>query len=160
TTYSGVLAGTLALSKAGNSTQVLAGSDTYTGSTTVSTGTLVVNGTITGNATVTVSGTLGGSGTVSGNVIVNPGGTLSPGNSPGELNIGGDVNFSSGSTYSEQIDGDNPGNGANFYDQLEVQGNLILNNATLSATLFDEYDPTGKSFTISNLIGSGTVSGT
>ena len=63
------------LSKNGNGTLTLTGSNTYTGNTTLSSGGLVVNGTTgtaTGIASVT-GGTLGGKGTISGTVTVGAG---------------------------------------------------------------------------------------
>ena len=80
-TIGSVLAGSNGLSKAGNGTLVLTGTNTYSGGTTLREGTLVVNGIVNGAMTVEAGGTLSGTGTVSG--PANIAGTLRPGSGPG-----------------------------------------------------------------------------
>lgn len=78
----------ISLTKAGQGTVVLAGTNTFAGLTTVSAGRLSVNGSILHGATIQSGGVLGGTGTVSGTVTVQSGGTLSPGNSIGQIDVG------------------------------------------------------------------------
>ena len=110
-------------------TWVLTNANTYTGSTTITGGTLLVNnttgsGTGTGAVSVGAGSTLGGSGSISG--AVNVTGTLSPGNSPGTLDIGGNTAFITGSTFMVELNGNQPGDGANDYDQVNVTGTINL----------------------------------
>lgn len=82
--YAGIIAngsggGVVSVSKDGNGTWTLSGSNTYTGNTTVSEGTLQIIGnqtSATGNVTVLNGGVLGGNGTVGGNVTFASGGGL------------------------------------------------------------------------------------
>ena len=147
--------GNRSLTQSGTGTLVLSGTDTYTGSTTVN-GTLSVNGSIASSSEVTVvSGAiLHGTGTVPA-VTVNSGGTVAPGNSPGILNTG-DLTFSSGSTFSVEINGATAGT---EYDQANVTGEVMLNGATLATSL--GYSPAGDdSFTLINNDRGDAVTGT
>jgi len=120
-TFSGVAQDTgavnLGITKAGSTTQVLSGPNTYTGQTQINGGTLLINGTHIEASAVTANGynsatnghfrvasgaTFGGSGRISGNnsqsnsnmVLVQSGGTLAPGsNGIGTLTLDG-VNIS------------------------------------------------------------------
>jgi autotransporter-associated beta strand protein len=89
-TYSGAIAngavGGMSLTKTGDGTQILTGTNSYTGVTNVNSGKLVINGSISTSSltTVAVGATLGGSGTV-GKTVIN--GTLAVGNSPGQMNF-------------------------------------------------------------------------
>lgn len=136
--------GTRNLTKTGNGTLVLAGSNnTYNGDTVVAAGTLVVNGVLTANVTtnpvisVSAGATLGGNGTI--NRAVNVSGTLSPGNSPGILNTG-NLTLAGNSTFVLELNGTTPGNGASNHDQVNVTGgvtfgNLSSDRITLSLSL-------------------------
>jgi autotransporter-associated beta strand protein len=80
TIYSGGLSAGGSLSKIGNGTLTLGGTNTYTGGTNVNSGKLYVNGSLdlTSTATVAAGATLGGQGTA-GFVSVNPGGNVEGG---------------------------------------------------------------------------------
>ena len=78
TTFAGIIAGAVTLTKSGAGTLTLSGSNTFTGGTTVSNGTLLINGTAgSGAVQVKTGATLGGTGTISGAVTIDAGGTLS-----------------------------------------------------------------------------------
>ena len=108
----------ISLTKAGNGTWTLSGTNNYTGATTVNGGTLLINGSTTASSAVAVNsgGTLGGSGTVNGAVTVNSGGTLAPGNSPGLLTVGSLV-LSVGSATIFEINGTSRGS---TYDAINI----------------------------------------
>ncbi len=116
------------LTKTGAGTLTIAGSNTYTGATIIAAGTLILNGSITSAVTVN-GGMLGGSGTARA-LTVNSGGALSPGtgNSPGILSVFGNLKLSLGSTYLVDLNGTAVGI---QYDQTNVTGTIILENATL-----------------------------
>ena len=57
TTYAGTISGAIALTKSGNSTQVLSGTNSYTGNTSISAGTLSLTGSLSGGGAVATSGT-------------------------------------------------------------------------------------------------------
>lgn len=104
TTFSGIVANgvsPLAITKAGSTTQILSGNNTYTGVTTVNAGTLLINGnqsSATGNVTIAFGATLGGTGTIGGTTTVN--GTLAAGTSPGTLTFSQGLNINDGATYA------------------------------------------------------------
>ncbi len=151
----GIAGGANGLVKVGAGTLNINATTSYTGSITANNGRLNVNG-AHGSSTTTVNSgaTLGGSQTV-GNVSVSAGGTVSPGNSPGILNTG-NLSFSSGSTYSVELNGTTVGT---EYDQTKVTGTVALSNATLSVSL--GYGAAiGDSYTVINNDGSDAVSGT
>ncbi|MCL4202554.1 MAG: autotransporter-associated beta strand repeat-containing protein, partial [Pirellulaceae bacterium] len=149
--------GTVALTKTGNGTFNLTGTNTYTGATTVSGGTLLVVGSTASGSAVTVgnSATLGGSGSVSGPVSAASGGTVSPGTSPGVLHAGS-VTFVSGSVFDIELNGTSIGTD---YDQLNVTGTVVLGGATLAATAGNSF-ATGDTFVIISNDGTDVVSGT
>jgi autotransporter-associated beta strand protein len=94
-------ASAISLVKTGNSTQILAGANTYSGTTTVSNGSLLVNGSLGTNAVMVSGGLLGGNGVLGGPVTIQPGGTLSPGNnSIGALTISNTLTLA-GTTFIE-----------------------------------------------------------
>jgi fibronectin-binding autotransporter adhesin len=116
---------------------VVSGTITSFGLQKTGAGSLLVdgpNGSIIAPTTVD-AGTLGGTGVVTRPVTTEPGATLAPGdNAPGILTTGR-VALSSGSTFSVQLGGPMPGNAATNYGQLDANGNVSLNNATLAADL-------------------------
>ncbi|MCX6966729.1 MAG: autotransporter-associated beta strand repeat-containing protein, partial [Verrucomicrobia bacterium] len=82
TNFAGVISGAGNLTKDGNSTQILSGSNSYTAATNINAGKLVVNGSISASSLTTVknTATLSGSGTV-GALKIQTGGTVEAGNS-------------------------------------------------------------------------------
>jgi Ca2+-binding RTX toxin-like protein len=160
-THSGVISGTMALTKIGTGTQTLSGANTYsgntlvdgvggtlilsgvntgTGITTVNAGTLLVNGSTTSITTVasnaTGSGVLGGTGTINAAVTLQAGSTAtfapgSPTNTTSDLAIVGNLTMDVGTTYSVNVNGATPDT---QHDQTVVTGNVILGGATLVTT--------------------------
>ena len=102
TTVSGVISGVNgSLTKTGNGTLNLTGSNTYTGATDVDAGILRVNGSLASSLTTVHSGAaLGGNGTLRDTTIS---GTLAPGNSIGTLTVSGALTFAPGSTYAVEL---------------------------------------------------------
>ena len=102
TTYAGVIqdgtaGGALSLVKAGASTQVLTGANTYTGGTTISGGTLTANGSSalgTGSVTVGSGATLATSTVTLGNLNLGGGGILSLTDFNGKITSTGTVTIS------------------------------------------------------------------
>jgi autotransporter-associated beta strand protein len=153
------------LTKMGQGQMALTGHNTYTGGTDVNSGTLLVNapGSLpdTGTVTVDIHGTLSGTGAV-GN-IDSEGGTVSPGIFGTGILSGHNVALNTFNaagqtvytTYAVDINGTTAGS---QYDQLNVTGNVTLNNAMLEVAL--GYIPAiGDSYTLINTSG-GTISGT
>ena len=141
TVYSGNLVGTGgSLTKSGNGTLTLSGSNSYTGSTNVSTGTLLINGSTSTSSAVTVAvgATLGGSGTVGGATTIN--GVHSPGNSPGIQTFGSDLTYSGGlSSVNWELKSNTVTNAANpnsIFDSIIVNGNLDFSGATALSLSF------------------------
>ena len=134
---------TLFLTKTGNGTQAINGGSISRG-VTVNGGTLLVNGTttFTGSSTdadwnTNIGATIGGNGSLSLFDIfaVNNGGTAAPGGigSTGTFNVtAGRTRFFTGSNLTVEIGGNSPGDGAGFYDQLNV-----LNAAPTDIAMLD-----------------------
>lgn len=112
------------------------------------------NGSILSSVTIASGATLGGTGTT-GAVTVQSGGRVSPGTSPGILNTG-NVSFSSGSTFSVEVNGTTAGT---QHDQLNVTGTVSLGGATLSASGTITSVPS-QSIVLINNDGTDAVSGT
>jgi autotransporter-associated beta strand protein len=120
---------------------------------------------IEGNSTVTIDGTrsdtsvaagstLQGNGTV-GQLSVASGGAVAPGHSPGCLNTG---NLTLSGTYQAEIGGTTACSG---YDQLKVTGTVNVTGGTLSASLYNGYQPkAGETYAIIDNDGSDAVTGT
>ena len=153
TNFYGIIAGNIALTKAGIYTQALYGANTYTGNTTISAGTLVVSspgslgasavtvasgavlggsGTVNGNVTVASGGTLNGTGPFNGTVTVASGGTLiaAPGgaNAYGSTTFGNDLTLNGNAQFSLDLNADTTA--GTTYDQVAITGNLVLNGAS------------------------------
>ncbi|MEX1048735.1 MAG: autotransporter-associated beta strand repeat-containing protein [Akkermansiaceae bacterium] len=135
--YSGAIsngAAAMTLTKSGDGTQVLSGTNTYTGVTTVSAGDLRINGIHTGSGAVNVgaAGTLGGSGSVIGGINVS--GILAPGNSIESLG-GGALSFTTGSTYAYEINtADFNGDLTYSSGGLDIAGGTILTLTDLASS--------------------------
>lgn len=116
------------LTKTGDGTLVLTGSNHFNGLTLVAGGTLLVNGTNSftpttfnaGNVAVT-GGVLGGTGRVSGGVLVKSGGTITAGASIGTLTLATNLTLETGAAGLFEVT-NSPGTG----DLLVVQGNLSI----------------------------------
>ncbi|WP_052703348.1 Ig-like domain-containing protein [Comamonas thiooxydans] len=129
---SSAIGGTGALTKTGSGALTLSGSNNYAGTTTVSAGTLSVAGSTASATTVAAGGTLAGTGILGGNVTVQSSGLLSPGNAgAGSLTINGNLQMNAGSVLAVEINGTTAGT---QYDQVVVNGAVIVAGATLSAT--------------------------
>jgi autotransporter-associated beta strand protein len=89
------------LTKIGNGTWTLSGTNSYTGATSVNAGSLIVDGSIAASSGVTVNAdaVLGGHGVVSN---INGAGTIAPGNSPGILTASS-VDASAGINFDFQF---------------------------------------------------------
>ena len=92
-------------------------------------------------------GILGGTGKITGDVQVNAGGELDPGTTTGDLEIDGTVTFvGTTSSFGIQLGGTSgtggPGDGAaGAYDQIVVDGDVNLGNATFDPALELGYLP-------------------
>ncbi|MGK6317662.1 autotransporter-associated beta strand repeat-containing protein [Neorhizobium sp. DT-125] len=144
-THDGEIDGAGSLTKAGDGTLVLSGTNAYSGPTDVQAGTLLVDGdqsAASGPTTVASKAALGGSGTIGGDVTVGDGGILTPGgasDAPGTLTIAGDLTLSSGSILQYEFGQANvPGGPLN--DLTEIGGDLVL-DGTINVTV-----PSGGSF--------------
>jgi fibronectin-binding autotransporter adhesin len=114
----------------GSGTLVLSGTSSYTGPTLVNSGTLAVNGSLSSPITTAASTTLSGNGSDTAGVDV--AGALLPGDAgvPGTL-TSGNATLENGATATFDIGPANTvGGGVN--DLLQVNGNLTLNNNTLT----------------------------
>jgi autotransporter-associated beta strand protein len=132
--FTGTIGDNLALVKAGNCTQTLAGANTYTGATTVNKGVLLVNGSLSASTAVAVitGASFGGTGTAAGTVTVNGGATLAPGNqSVGTLSTGP---LALAGTYQCEVSGA-------IADRVTVTGDLTLTGSTLAVTALSATEP-------------------
>jgi autotransporter-associated beta strand protein len=119
------------VTKLGEGTLALTGTNTHTGLTSVDGGTLLVDGSIAGDVTVAAGAVLSGRGSI-GRLTVASGGVFSPGASPGILTIAGDLELAAGSTYLVDLAGTTAGT---QYDQTVVMGAVSLADAVLSVNL-------------------------
>jgi autotransporter-associated beta strand protein len=136
----GVLAGTMTLTKAGAGTMMLPGTHTFTGGTTVWDGALLVNGDLQGSPVTVWGGTwggalaagktggrIGGTGRYSKAVTVKYRGAITPGagmNNAGTVTFGGGLTMEDGSTLA--MDLSNTPTTAASSDRIAVTGNLTL----------------------------------
>jgi len=154
TTYSGQIVGTGGLTKMGLGTLTLTGTNSYSGPTLVADGTLLVDGLQWRSPVTVTSGTLGGNGTVSDLSV--SGGNLSPGASPGRLTCS-NLTFSAQSHFFVELHDGPPG--LNGHDQMNVQGSVTLNNATLHLSGSSGFTE-GQRFVIIENDGTDPVTGT
>jgi len=156
TTYSGSIEGAGAVVKDGGGTLELTGTSQVAGGTTVNLGKLLVNGVLSGNVNVSVNAILGGAGTINGPLTVS--GTLAPGSSPGDLTVNGAVAFTTGSTFSIELNGGVVGTG---YDQLTISSTGAVSITGGNLTLSLGFAPAfGQQFTIIDNLGIGAIGGT
>jgi autotransporter-associated beta strand protein len=132
-TLGNVITGTGTITQMGSGTVTLNGSSSYSGPTVVHAGKLVVNGLLAGGGMLTNAPgtTLAGSGTNTGPVHTS--GKITPGevNAFGTLTAG-ELSLYSGAALSLDLSSDPYTVGTGINDLLEVNGNLTLNNNTLS----------------------------
>lgn len=126
---SNVLAGSGTISKEGAGTLLYSGTtvDAYIGTLVVDNGALQMDGSFTDGSFTVNGGLLDGNGSIS-SVTMN-GGTLRPGDSPGIMHMDGDFSMAPGAVFEAELNGPIPGSG---YDQLQVNGSVNLNGATLN----------------------------
>lgn len=151
-TFTGLLSGTLGVTKKGPETLTLSGANSYSGPTVVEAGTLLIQGnqsSASGNVTVS-GGVLGGSGTVGGDVTVTSGGTISPGIAIGSLLVTS-ADLTGGGTLAIGLDDASTPK----CDLLDVGGDLKVAGATLSVSFAGT--PAETSYTIAT---ASVVTGT
>jgi autotransporter-associated beta strand protein len=137
---SGALTGTGAsgLTKTGDGTLTLTGTNDYKGLTTVANGTLVINGNqvgATGAVSVENGAKLAGIGTVGGATTIQSGGTHAPGNSPGVQTFAGDLTYAGGSIFEWELAGSASGARDSGYDGVNVGGDLGGSDAIFKVVL-------------------------
>lgn len=133
--FTGALAGSGHLVKAGTGTLLFDGDAApYTGDTTVQGGQLVVGSTVgssaqlNGNVSVASGAGLGGHGRIVGDVALAGGAALSPGHSIGTLTVDGDLLMADGSVYDAELGASGVG------DKVVVTGALSLGDVTLNVS--------------------------
>ncbi len=153
--FAGSLAGAGGVVKAGANKLTFNGAQSYTGGTTLNAGTLEINSTLAGDVTVN-AGTLAGTGSIAGSVNLLAG-NLTPGSSPGVLDIGGNLTLGQLTTVTVELGGGTPGDGAGFYDQVNVGGSATLGGG-FSAALYGGYVPSSADvfYVLTRGAGSGT----
>jgi len=154
-TISAMVSGDGGLTKGGAGTLALSVNNTYLGPTEVEAGTLQVLGVQPGSAVnIHPGASLVGTGAVGG---LSCAGTVSPGISgPAVLRVSAGALFSSSSTCQVEINGPAAGD---QYDQLKVNGQVQLQNASLRVSL--GFTPAlGASFIILDNDGTDPVLGT
>ena len=113
------------LTKLGQNSLEITGTNTYTGATVVRQGSLIVNGSIANASTTTVQSgaTISGGGSV-GSLTVESGAFVNPGNSPGILTVNGAYNQAG--TLVAEITGLTAGS---QHDQVVVNGTVSLSGS-------------------------------
>lgn len=143
-TFSGTLGGSFpdfSLTKSGNGTQVLSGSNTYTGQTVVTAGNLIITGSLTtSNTTVQSGATLGGTGELVG-ITLEDGSILAPGNSIGNLTASS-LTWNAGATLLYEL-------GTSTADLLSLNGPLAkAGTGTYNFTFVDVGWTAGSTYTL------------
>lgn len=160
-TYSGVIANGatgMGLTKTGEGTQVLSGSNTYTGATAVNTGVLTINGALDNGAVSVVGGaTLNGSGTIGG--AVTNSGTIS-----GGLTFNDDLTVNNGASASAAAFKGNVTNHGSITGGLALQsGKTLSGSGSVSGTTSvngGAINGSGLTLGATTLAGDSTLSGT
>jgi hypothetical protein len=142
--------------------QVDSGDLSIDGSFTQGGGTTVVDGLLRAGSVEFLAGTVGGSGVIEytdtltegAAVVFGTGVTVRPGNSPGILTINGNLE-AAGAIFDIEVAGLGPGT---LFDQLVVNGDANLTDATVNFRFLDGFLPTPGD-TFSWLVVSGFASG-
>lgn len=150
-TLTNVISGSGSMNETGSGVLTVSGTNTYSGATTINGGKFVLNGQLTGGgALTTVAGsTFAPNGGTSGSANVS--GALYPGDLTGigTFNCGGLImNYGATATFEIR---------SNQNDLLQVNGNLTLNNNTLTIVPLDDMQ-IGVPYTLATY--TGTLSGT
>ncbi|MEO1200015.1 MAG: autotransporter domain-containing protein [Pseudomonadota bacterium] len=116
------------VTKIGDGTLTITGTNTYTGVTRIDAGALINNGRLA--SPVIVNEALYGGDGWSGDLTINSGGAVAPGNSIGRLAVAGDLTFNAGSTYHVEIDPDGTS------DRIVASGTATISSdgTTIAAT--------------------------
>lgn len=133
TFYSGVISGTGALTKVGDGTFSLSGSNTYSGPTSINAGTLELTGSLVSSTSIASSGTLSGTGIIN-NDVTNAG-VLAPGlaTGAGTFTIAGSYNGQNG-TLATDVWGTSA---APQTDLLVISGNGSVASGATSVRVTD-----------------------
>jgi fibronectin-binding autotransporter adhesin len=142
-TFAGLFTGDIRFVKSGSgrfTTTAFNAFNSMTGPIEVNGGRLVVVGGIGSTGTIAVSntGVLGGTGTFNRAATVTNGGTIAPGASTGSMTFSNGLDLASGGVYEWEIAAlTQLGEGSN-YDQIQVNGNLVLGG---TSTLLIDVSP-------------------
>jgi autotransporter-associated beta strand protein len=152
-TLGNAISGTGTLTKNGNGTLILSGANTYAGQTLLNTGVLAVNSSVAGGLTSVAGTTLLGSGTINGALDVS--GLLNPGTlgGAGTLTAAGPVTLQPGATLSFDLNAANNAIGGGINDLLQDNGDLNLNNNTITLA-FPGTPQTGAAYRLINFAGA------
>lgn len=151
----GLISGASGFVKSGPGLLALSANNLYFGTAVVQNGTLLINGSQSPSAIEIQSGAmLGGSGLVG---QISCDGSFSPGsNGPGRLRATAGIRLGPTATYQVELNGSNSGE---QYDQLQVTGQVQIQNASLK--VMAGFTPgLGTSFRIIDNDGSDPVVGT
>jgi autotransporter-associated beta strand protein len=155
TTFGGAIHGRGGLTKTGSGTFSLTQNNPYTGTTTVNGGKLLVFGQQPQSpVSLLTGGMLGGNGRVG--HISDLNGHIAPGASPGILVCSNFSTFSPANVLQIEINGTTPGS---TYDQLQVNGTVLLMGGTLEVTM-NAVGAVSNDYVIISNDGADPVTGT
>jgi len=155
-TISGTLAGSnFGITKTGDGSLNLTGSNTYGGATHVNAGSLWINGVqarAIGTVTVASGATLGGIGALGGATTIESGGTYAPGETAGAIGkqtFSSSLTYNSGSIFEWDLNGTTSETSPQgTYDQVEAAGavsvisgamfKIVLTDSNFTNTFWDE----------------------